>query len=397
MIYDVTDFGATGDGVTDDTFSIQTALETASASGGVVFAPAGKYLIANGGLVIPSGVSLKGENLFAAWFYPGKGTRFVCRATAALPIITVPQGTPYFAIEGIAFSTVSGTTDQPCIQVNGASGSGNSCGNAVIRNVEASSVGGLDLNYCNRIRLENVILQTWYGQYGFKFNHCSIVHMEWCSSAPAGRGTDPSSPWSAHYYLNGSGSLIMLNCGGAGQPYYGMDLHDATSLALYDFENNGAVQAVVHITGSGGDINFHRIYNNGPQCVNGIQVDGPCNMGSIQVIGGTIGNFSGSALSCTPSSGFVARCIFSNVYLGNSQAAPYFSFSGPTWSWVISNNIITGTQPSPQMILDKSSQPQRRMVFSGNVCELTQGPPSISVTSPVYQGYGWAVTGNQGV
>ncbi|OKP70305.1 S-layer protein [Paenibacillus sp. P3E] len=57
----VTDYGAKGDGVTDDTTAIQNALRAASAQGGgVVFAPAGTYRL-NGHLVIPTGVTLRGD------------------------------------------------------------------------------------------------------------------------------------------------------------------------------------------------------------------------------------------------------------------------------------------------------------------------------------------------
>ncbi len=58
--YSVTDFGARGDGKTDDTAAFQKALDTAGkAGGGVVYAPRGNYFFA-GHLNIPSTVTLKG-------------------------------------------------------------------------------------------------------------------------------------------------------------------------------------------------------------------------------------------------------------------------------------------------------------------------------------------------
>lgn len=56
----VMDFGATGDGQTDDTAAFQRALDAAGqAKGGIVYAPRGTYFFA-GHLTVPSAVTLKG-------------------------------------------------------------------------------------------------------------------------------------------------------------------------------------------------------------------------------------------------------------------------------------------------------------------------------------------------
>jgi len=65
--FDVTDFGATGNGTTDDTKAFQDAIDAAAAKasgsssgGGVVFAPSGHYKIA-GNLTLKTGVTLRGD------------------------------------------------------------------------------------------------------------------------------------------------------------------------------------------------------------------------------------------------------------------------------------------------------------------------------------------------
>ena len=59
-IYSVLDFGAKGDGKTDDTAAFQKALDAASAAGGgIVYAPGGNYFFA-GHLNLPRAVTLKG-------------------------------------------------------------------------------------------------------------------------------------------------------------------------------------------------------------------------------------------------------------------------------------------------------------------------------------------------
>lgn len=62
------DFGAKGDGTTDDRNAIQSALNAANAAGGgVIYFPAGIYRVTNK-FVIPSGVTLRGE-----WQNPDEG------------------------------------------------------------------------------------------------------------------------------------------------------------------------------------------------------------------------------------------------------------------------------------------------------------------------------------
>ena len=56
----VKDFGAVGDGVTDDTAAIQAAIDALPASGGQVYVPAGKYLVTSG-LVTTVRVKLVGD------------------------------------------------------------------------------------------------------------------------------------------------------------------------------------------------------------------------------------------------------------------------------------------------------------------------------------------------
>jgi hypothetical protein len=59
--YNVMDYGAKGDGTTDDTMAFQIALNTAAGKGGgIVFAPAGRYKIADT-LDVPTGVTLRGD------------------------------------------------------------------------------------------------------------------------------------------------------------------------------------------------------------------------------------------------------------------------------------------------------------------------------------------------
>jgi hypothetical protein len=59
-VYNVLEYGATGDGVTDDTTAIQAAITAAAAAKGKVSIPAGKYLVSDT-LHLYGGVNLLGE------------------------------------------------------------------------------------------------------------------------------------------------------------------------------------------------------------------------------------------------------------------------------------------------------------------------------------------------
>jgi hypothetical protein len=55
----VHDFGAKGDGKTDDTLAFQKALDQAGEKGGIVLVPSGQYRL-DGVISVPEGVTLEG-------------------------------------------------------------------------------------------------------------------------------------------------------------------------------------------------------------------------------------------------------------------------------------------------------------------------------------------------
>lgn len=85
----VKDFGAVGDGVTDDTAAIQAALDSGSK---MVYAPQGDYKI-TGQLLAPRGVSLKGDGIGVTVFDASGIDYLVAGATGANSVIKTEEGT----------------------------------------------------------------------------------------------------------------------------------------------------------------------------------------------------------------------------------------------------------------------------------------------------------------
>ena len=72
-IYDILDYGAVGDGLTDSTLAIQNAIDAASVKGGIVLIPVGRFLC-KGNLEIKMGVHLKGLNEVPQSWEPQTGS-----------------------------------------------------------------------------------------------------------------------------------------------------------------------------------------------------------------------------------------------------------------------------------------------------------------------------------
>lgn len=116
-------FGAVGDGITDDTTALQAAVDSLSATGGTVYFPVGTYLISST-ISVPSGVSLQGAGTYglSIILYTGStnnfkmvsyatgaarvkvdGLQFQCN-TVGLRMIQLYMGDPvYFDISNCVF------------------------------------------------------------------------------------------------------------------------------------------------------------------------------------------------------------------------------------------------------------------------------------------------------
>ena len=102
-VYNVKDFGASGDGKTDDTAAFQKALDKAGESpGAVVHAPIGNYLVEKR-LVIPDHVTLEG-----VWRIPTAWTQHKGSTLLAVADAGKPEAEPFITLK--TNSTIKGIT-----------------------------------------------------------------------------------------------------------------------------------------------------------------------------------------------------------------------------------------------------------------------------------------------
>lgn len=94
IAYSVADFGITGDGVTDVTNQFQDLLDDLGAiGGGTLFVPEGRYVI-KGNLILPKGITLRGE-----WKKPVKGAPLVGTILMAYAGRGNEEATPFITME----------------------------------------------------------------------------------------------------------------------------------------------------------------------------------------------------------------------------------------------------------------------------------------------------------
>ena len=100
VYFNVIEYGATGDGSTDDAASIQKAVNAAAVDGGVVFFPAGTYMVSSR-IAVPYNVSLKGA---------GPNASKIQITTNGQPAVYIVNGsTACNTVEDIALATTSST------------------------------------------------------------------------------------------------------------------------------------------------------------------------------------------------------------------------------------------------------------------------------------------------
>lgn len=171
-------YGAKGDGITNDTMAIRSAIDSLAETGGVVYFPRGIYLITPNHLIITKkGIVLQGENQS----FPTRGDAF-----------------------GTTIKSASGTGDMIVFEGSGVSPA-ESLMNCQINDMlihgSDQKVQGLTLRWCAGFRLNNVAVfaALKHGVYIEQLWDSSFTNLEvlWCGSQPDKKA--------GVYICNGSG------------------------------------------------------------------------------------------------------------------------------------------------------------------------------------------------
>lgn len=114
IYYNVKNYGAVGDGVTDDTAAVKDAVTACNLTGGVVYFPAGSYVLTDPLIFTRYGCTVMGENSQATYLFiqhDGSGLVFgdgvtPKQAMTVMHIGIVNQGSPSDSQYGVFFRSV---------------------------------------------------------------------------------------------------------------------------------------------------------------------------------------------------------------------------------------------------------------------------------------------------
>lgn len=128
------DYGAVGDGVTDDSAAITAAIAAASL-GAMVYVPAGNYLVDAGVLTLTGSCTIKGDGPDSTWF--------TLRADSADPMVDVNVPSPSGSVRGVYGPVLEdigiirpvGMDGGDCIRIGDDGGGGTTSGWTALRRV----------------------------------------------------------------------------------------------------------------------------------------------------------------------------------------------------------------------------------------------------------------------
>lgn len=165
-VHDVKMFGAKGDGSTNDTSAIQSAITAAGVLGGTVYIPPGTY-ITNAALTIPTGVDIRGGGM----------VNTVVRSTSATADIFASTSTTFISVRDLQVEKRITTSA-------GSAFNFTSVNNFILENIRVlAPYNGGTFTGCTPGYLRNIVAASAAGgnwHRGFFFQTCVSIHWDGC-------------------------------------------------------------------------------------------------------------------------------------------------------------------------------------------------------------------------
>lgn len=227
--YNVKDYGATGNGATDDTVAIQAAITAAGVAGQIVYLPAGTYLV-SAALTVSSSVQIVG----AGGVYLGGGPTLI-KTTSANADVFYVTGTGVI-ITGLNITCSATATAGAGIHVY-------DCVNTLIDNVSINATyRGISAVSASSLTITNVNASHMTGDACFYFGSCIGINL---NQVAGGTSSTATGIW-----IDGGNSTVNAVNVGALQCAAGILVNNANAAGasnLLFFYN----VAVDHCTGIG--------------------------------------------------------------------------------------------------------------------------------------------------
>ena len=265
-VINVKDYGATGDGVTDDTAAIQAAIDASEAAGGgIVYFPPGDYRTTSVLTVDNVGVTLMGAGRQATIITPDAGTYDVIEFDGETPGVTLTGG----AIRDMKIDAAN-MTGGAVVKIDKAARF------VADRLVITSPYNGLDIRTVNVCTFNSVWINGATGSYLCKWHgddthRSDVLQISDCSWSGSGSKTPVGILWDGNCHTLRIHGLGLINClrgivtqktAGSTNPafLYGHDVE-------IDFPANEAIDYNV-----GSDLSIHGIYAHGSDNEHGIAI-----------------------------------------------------------------------------------------------------------------------------
>lgn len=262
-------FGAAGDGEADDTAALLAAIAALPEGGGVVYLPAGRYVV-DDVLVVSSGTALVGDGQYATVIEqtnPAKQAVYGADITGGLMIRDL-------RLTGPSDGSTPGTSDAILLEQTGVLATQN----VVIENVYIDhwSRHGVVLEDPITSTLRNVRVQTCAGD-GFRVNLGTSLTFDSCyANGLVGTGYRLTSTSYSHltgcaadscaagYLLTGCNSLTLASCGTEALTGNGFTITGGTGSTLTSCYSSGNPAIGFHVTGEAARVTLAGVWERNP-------------------------------------------------------------------------------------------------------------------------------------